>query len=540
MFIKQALAMIGISLSAKDVAGRFLDEICAEQMGFDRAMLTMMDYVCGATDGWRKKSCLSGAGLMNFCVMGNQGAFLYDVKNCTDLRKNAEGIANLLEEMAVGIMGGEDAAHRFAGWVMDNTRANVAAMGILEERRPEWVSVGCTGHCAALAMKDFCKFLKTSGRYSSSWGVEWLDATNRDANTAANYLNDSGCAKAIVHQHQLEIYGAKKAIVVSVPTRFGTNQFVMQGLERSQAALKQAASDPKWDRLDGKAQKVGELFSSCTFWTNLGRATAFLQPFNDYIHQMEADRPALGRVYQGLVQLDRHVRSSLQQWEAAEPELADSCEIALRTWERRLENKHSSAVQPLLQPAHVAAFMLDPLYADAVSEKEVNVPKVPARHEDMARKLIQRVGGAVASRQFTQLLLGGFSGSMAHATYTCAQSNGAAQPATAGSKRPREQVASVKMRKGVWSRYGSEQLPELAPVALRLLSVHPTSAATERNWALWGRVYTSARNALGLERAKKLITFCFNSRAQEASMEDFALLLSVVEDEVVDSVNGQG
>jgi hypothetical protein len=322
-FIQQALAMIGVSLSAKDVAGRFLDEICAEQTGFDRAMLTSMNFVCGATDGWRKKSCLSGAGLMNFCVMGNQGAYLYDVKDCTDLRKNAEGIANLLEEMAVGIMGGEDDAHRFAGWVMDNTRANVAAMSILEERRPEWVSVGCTGHCAALAMKDFCKFFKTSGRYSSSWGVEWLDTTNRDANTAANYLNDSGCAKAIVHRHQQEIYGAKKAIAVSVPTRFGTNQFVMQGLEHSKAALKQAASDPKWDKLDGKAKKVGELFSSCTFWDNLRRATAFLQPFNDYIHQIEADRPALARVYQGLVQLDRHVRSSLQQWEAADPELAE-------------------------------------------------------------------------------------------------------------------------------------------------------------------------------------------------------------------------
>jgi hypothetical protein len=106
-------------------------------MGFDHAVLTKMDYVCGATDGWRKNSCLSGAGLMNFCVMGNLGAFLYDVKNCTDLWKNAQGIANLLEEMAVGIMGGEDRAHRFAGWVMDNTRANVAAMSILEERRPE-------------------------------------------------------------------------------------------------------------------------------------------------------------------------------------------------------------------------------------------------------------------------------------------------------------------------------------------------------------------------------------------------------------------
>jgi hypothetical protein len=54
-------------------------------------------------------------------------------------------------------------------------------------------------------------------------------------------------------------------------------------------------------------------------------------------------------------------------------------------------------------------------------------------------------------------------------------------------------------------------------------------------------VYTSTLNTLGLEWAKKLITFCFNSRAQEVDMRDFAMLLSVVEDdlpvgEVQDSV----
>jgi hypothetical protein len=66
---------------------------------------------------------------------------------------------------------------------------------------------------------------------------------------------------------------------------------------------------------------------------------------------------------------------------------------------------------------------------------------------------------------------------------------------------------------------------------MRLLCLHATSAATERNWSLWGREYTSARNALGLERAKKLITFCFNDRAEVQDQNDFALLLSVIEGE---------
>jgi hypothetical protein len=44
---------------------------------------------------------------------------------------------------------------------------------------------------------------------------------------------------------------------------------------------------------------------------------------------------------------------------------------------------------------------------------------------------------------------------------------------------------------------------------------------------------------LGLERAIKLITFCFqvDSRAQEASIEKFSLVLSAVEDKVVEATN---
>ena len=51
--------------------------------------------------------------------------------------------------------------------------------------------------------------------------------------------------------------------------------------------------------------------------------------------------------------------------------------------------------------------------------------------------------------------------------------------------------------------------------------------------SLWGRVFTAARSHLGLERAKKLITFCFSDRAAIKSDDDFHLLPSVIEGDVV-------
>jgi hypothetical protein len=147
-------------------------------------------------------------------------------------------------------------------------------------------------------------------------------------------------------------------------------------------------------------------------------------------------------------------------------------------------------------------------------------------HVEAARQLIERVGGPAASWQFLTLMSEGGTGALCQPVGAYAQQRKTAQSM---GKRQRPQVTSIAQQKGVSTRYGVEIHGALAEVALRLLSTHATSAATERNWALRGRVYGASRNALGMERAKKLITFCFNSRAEVASVDDFGLLLSVVE-----------
>jgi hypothetical protein len=79
-----------------------------------------------------------------------------------------------------------------------------------------------------------------------------------------------------------------------------------------------------------------------------------------FIHQIVAGRPALGPCYQGLQQLDKHVQLGCGQWKEG-PTVSGSRVRTLRTWERRYVGKHVVGVQQLLDPAHVAAFLLDPL-----------------------------------------------------------------------------------------------------------------------------------------------------------------------------------
>jgi hypothetical protein len=180
-------------------------------------------------------------------------------------------------------------------------------------------------------------------------------------------------------------------------------------------------------------------------------------------------------------------------------------------------------VQELLLPAYTLAFLLDPLYAQVSKDSEdVTLPQVPWAHENAAQELVTRVGGKDAPSELQALQRKGWSEDMCGKVIVCT-----GKKETTG-KSTTNHVTAVKMRKGFWKRFGRTKYPLLSEVALRVMSVHPTSAATERNWSLWGRVYTSARNALGLERAKKMITFCFNDRAKAVDQDDFGLLLSVV------------
>jgi hypothetical protein len=303
--------------------------------------------------------------------------------------------------------------------------------------------------------------------------------------------------------------------------------------------------------------QVQDIIGSHEFWRRLQCAIKFLQPFSDFIHQVEGDTAALRRVYYGLMKLDKHVHSTMKLW-SKDAEMNNDCDNVLRTWERRLDGQHGGKVAQLLFGDHVAAYLLDPLYAVTL-DKAAQAPHVCDEHEDMAKATVKRIGGTKALREFEQFLLCGWNGSLCSPALACAntmpaeavtghecavedsnsQGNGseATQPARAalvsgegrGIKRKRVEVASVSMRKGVWKRYGVHVYPKLAKVALRLLSAHPTSCASERNWSLWGRVYTAARNALGLKRAKKLITFCFNDRSKLVNQSDFNLLLETIE-----------
>lgn len=182
--------------------------------------------------------------------------------------------------------------------------------------------------------------------------------------------------------------------------------------------------------------------------------------------------------------------------------------------------------------AYSAAYVLDPVHAVKAADGVWYLPAVTPEQEAAVIELVKRVGGTPAARQLRTLLLAGYPKNMGEYVAVVAESVAAARyEASQAAISSKKRSASVEMpvmtlRSRVWDRF-KDKFPELTPVVLRLMACHATTCATERNWSLWGRVYTSARNALGLERAKKMIAICTNSRMH---VEDaFAVSLSVIE-----------
>ncbi|KAJ9511011.1 hypothetical protein QJQ45_002810 [Haematococcus lacustris] len=66
-------------------------------------------------------------------------------------------------------------------------------------------------------------------------------------------------------------------------------------------------------------------------------------------------------------------------------------------------------------------------------------------------------------------------------------------------------AACISMRRNLWSFEARTFVPFCSEAAGRLLSMHVTTAAAERNWSSWGNTYDAGRAQLGIESAEKMV-----------------------------------
>ena len=94
-------------------------------------------------------------------------------------------------------------------------------------------------------------------------------------------------------------------------------------------------------------------------------------------------------------------------------------------------------------------------------------------------------------------------------------------------------LAKTAYRRNFWLIHIPPQFPLISKAAGRLLSAHVTSCATERNWSLFGNIFSKTRNRLALERAQKMAFIRTNSSngLKGANEEILLSVVGVLDDE---------
>lgn len=115
---------------------------------------------------------------------------------------------------------------------------------------------------------------------------------------------------------QVQLYGKKKALVLSVITRWGTNYRQVESVYNSKDALRLFASNP--DYADKLSHQALQYITDPTFWVQLDELRDLLQPIDKHLKKSESDRADLGRVVPRWEQIHTH----LNRLKPSSPDLA--------------------------------------------------------------------------------------------------------------------------------------------------------------------------------------------------------------------------
>ncbi|KAJ9504813.1 hypothetical protein QJQ45_005918, partial [Haematococcus lacustris] len=67
------------------------------------------------------------------------------------------------------------------------------------------------------------------------------------------------------------------------------------------------------------------------------------------------------------------------------------------------------------------------------------------------------------------------------------------------------QLYYISVRRGFWDFTARAEYPLFSEAATRLLLMHITTAAAERNWSVWGQYYDAGRSQLGINKAELMV-----------------------------------
>jgi hypothetical protein len=140
-----------------------------------------------------------------------------------------------------------------------------------------------------------------------------------------------------------------------------------------------------------------------------------------------------------------------------------------------------------------------------------------------AIKCIEQLGGGWAKAQLLKLM----HENLPDHAFAISSYQSAVTRNVTMRKGVKSKLASVHVCKNVWTNVLDRATGEcgaVAKVAMRLLSMHATACASERNWSKWGRLYDKFRSALSLLKGEMMVIIAENDEHSDLRCDEDLLI----------------
>ncbi|KAG1679162.1 hypothetical protein FOA52_000518 [Chlamydomonas sp. UWO 241] len=334
--------------------------------------------------------------------------------------------------------------------------------------------------------------------------------------------SDAEKIRRLIQDHMLEMFNKVLGIASNCPTRFAISHMITLDLLEAKDAIKSACISDEWD-IAAASSTHGDEFKELVleyqprrtgrgrperpykFWTEVPRLIELVQPISDAIHKTEADCALLSQGPAIFQPLQNHVLAFVDKYkdDPSAPDYADLPAI----FEARML-KHC----PI---AAYAAFALDPLYfnVDAsgswtpalcrLDDGDLEGVRVKTYYERFVEpEQIKTLHLELATLQLEPLP------KKIESLYKVCSS----RREEVDGKKIKIIITLASSHRGLWTKnLANNGFPLLALCANCLLSMRATSAASERNWSVWGHIFTNYRTRLGLIKGEMLVFIRGNS-----------------------------
>lgn len=360
---------------------------------------------------------------------------------------------------------------KFVAVVTDNTNNMKAMWRMVELEYAHMFAVGCASHTLNLLLNDIMK-------------LENFKICIEMVTKIIKYMKKRHVELAYFEKNQNQMYGnSKKTLKLPSQTPCGGYVIMMESFLCNREALEATVVclNLNFDREIKQNLLADDLWNKVTAYQNI------LKPMFVATTKLESDGAVLSEVPQMFEYVRENVCNTLS-----------SCEIINEEEKRYIKEAIGKRQHCVEKPIHFAANILDPRHRGIKLSPE-KVAKGQELIHKYANLLNKNTGKVMANLAEYQAKCGFYS--------------------QAGIWTAADQIEARTWWKGLCN------CQIISSIAIKLLSVPPSSVSSERNGSLFGNTLTRPRNMINTDRLQKLIIVRSNIRQLSDNPNDNVYLV---------------